>query len=413
MDIDQGRLDAIYSLCCRYAKETRAQLLFERTLDRSESLQDADFVVNTAMAYPPGYHVVQEGWAIAKRHGYRFGDSHHIMEDGFWLDHYQFRLFDSLATEILDTCPGAWYVQLANPVLQGITYLTRTYPRLRCVGLCHGHRGVLRLAKVLGLDPAEIEYEVPGVNHFVWLTEFKHRGEDAYPLLNLWLEEEAPAYWRDCRFSDGLGKVPFDLYRRFGIFPIGDTCTPGGGSWPWWYHTDSKTERKWNVDPEKWWKGYFAGGERKIREIRSLAADTGRRVSEYLPPGRTGELIVPLMESISLDIPRVLQTNIGNSGGYVPGVPPDFEVEIPTEVDGGGIRGTAARALPRAVLAFLLRDRVAPVEVEIEAYLEGSRDRLRDLIMMDPWTRTLTQAEALLGDIMAMPYHEEMREHYS
>jgi alpha-galactosidase len=31
---------------------------------------------------------------------------------------------------------------------------------------------------------------------------------------------------------------------------------------------------------------------------------------------------------------------------------------------------------------------------------------------MDPWTRSEEQARALLEDILALPYHEEMRQHY-
>jgi hypothetical protein len=31
---------------------------------------------------------------------------------------------------------------------------------------------------------------------------------------------------------------------------------------------------------------------------------------------------------------------------------------------------------------------------------------------MDPWTRSEAQAQALLEDILALPYHEEMRQHY-
>ncbi|MBN1979199.1 MAG: alpha-glucosidase/alpha-galactosidase, partial [Anaerolineae bacterium] len=48
MDINEERLDIIYRLGARYAEDLGADLRFERTLDRAESLQDADFVINTA-----------------------------------------------------------------------------------------------------------------------------------------------------------------------------------------------------------------------------------------------------------------------------------------------------------------------------------------------------------------------------
>src|SRR5690606_37086207 len=50
MDIDQERLQAIHKLGERYAAELGADLRFESTTDRGQSLQDADFVINTASA---------------------------------------------------------------------------------------------------------------------------------------------------------------------------------------------------------------------------------------------------------------------------------------------------------------------------------------------------------------------------
>jgi alpha-galactosidase len=63
-------------------------------------------------------------------------------------------------------------------------------------------------------------------------------------------------------------------------------------------------------------------------------------------------------------------------------------------------------------LAHILRDRVAPVNLELEAYNTGSRDLLLQLVMMDQWTRSQEQAEKLIESVFALPYHEEMRAHY-
>jgi alpha-galactosidase len=52
------------------------------------------------------------------------------------------------------------------------------------------------------------------------------------------------------------------------------------------------------------------------------------------------------------------------------------------------------------------------VNVELEAYERGSRELLLQLVLMDPWTRSEQQARDLLEDILALPYHKEMREHY-
>src|SRR5689334_22695072 len=141
MDIAQARLDAIHALCSRYAQEIGIELDLQKTTDRRESLANADVVVNAALV--AGHHRLRAGWEVARKYGYRWGGSLHVMHDeAFWINFYQLRLFDSLIGDILDVCPDAWYIQSANPVQAGITYLARQYPRANIVGLCHGYGGV-------------------------------------------------------------------------------------------------------------------------------------------------------------------------------------------------------------------------------------------------------------------------------
>ena len=68
--------------------------------------------------------------------------------------------------------------------------------------------------------------------------------------------------------------------------------------------------------------------------------------------------------------------------------------------------------LPPALVSYILHDRVAPVNIELEAYETGSKQLLLQLILMDPWARSDQQARDLLEDILALPYHKKMREHY-
>ena len=49
MDINKERLDMIYTLAKRYADETKADLKFQKTMDRRDSLQEADFVIIAAL----------------------------------------------------------------------------------------------------------------------------------------------------------------------------------------------------------------------------------------------------------------------------------------------------------------------------------------------------------------------------
>src|SRR5215216_6561194 len=183
MDIDEDRLNAIHRLCQRYADEIGNTLILEKTTDRRGA-----------------------GWEIARKYGYRMGGSLHVMHDeAFWINFYQFKLFDSVMEDVLELCPNAWYLMVDNPVLAGITYLGRKYPQAKIVGLCHGFSAVYKIADLLGLDREHLTYQIPGVNHFVWLTHLYHNGQDVMPLLDRWIETQAPKYWETSRPSDYMG----------------------------------------------------------------------------------------------------------------------------------------------------------------------------------------------------------------
>lgn len=411
MDIDEQRLQAVQRLARRYADEIGAQLTLEATTDRRASLRDADVVIVAALA--AGHDRLRDGWQLARRHGYRWGGSLHVMHDeAFWVNFYQLQLFDSILDDMRELCPGATYIQIANPVKAGMTYLARTRPGARIVGLCHGFGGVHYIARQLGLDRERLTFEVSGVNHFIWLTRMFHSGEDAMPLLDRWIDEQAPAYWRRCGTGNELGPTKVDLYRRLGAYPIGDTAGDGGGSWGHWYHRDAATEQRWKEDPGAFWERFFTGGERDVAAIAQIGADPQVRVTEHFPPVMSGETVVPLIEALLCDVPRVIISNIPNSGHFVPGVPSDFQVEVPALVSRSGIQGIRMNPLPLAVQAYMLSDCVAPVNVELAAYQAGDRALLRELVMLDPWTHSAEQADALLDDIFALPYHQALRAHY-
>ncbi|TET12541.1 hypothetical protein E3J84_01445 [Candidatus Aerophobetes bacterium] len=328
MDTNEERLCTVYAICRRYADEMKTELKLEKTLHRRESLKNADFVINLALA--AGHERLREGWSIAHKHGYRFGGSYHIVHDeSFWVSFYQFKLFESIINDMLEICPDAWYIQLANPVLAGITCLARKYKKANIVGLCHGYAGIYHIAEVLGLKREGISFQIPGVNHFVWLTHFYYKGEDAYPILDNWIEKEALKYWEECSSSDEMGPKPVDIYKRFGVFPIGDTANPGGGTWPWWYHVNDETEKKWKENPRKWYNEYFIGGEEGIKEMAKVSKDTSIKLASIFPPEKSDEITVLLVESIACDIPRVLQVNIPNRDNFVPGLPQDLKLKSP------------------------------------------------------------------------------------
>ncbi len=230
-------------------------------------------------------------------------------DEPFWVNYYQFKFFEQITEDILEICPDAWHLLVANPVLAGTTQLMRKYPQAKMIGLCHGFGGLFRIAEVLGLEKEGLTYELPGVNHFIWLTKAFYKGEDFFPILDRWIEEKSAAYWQTCPGSDYMGPKAFDLYKRFGAFPIGDTCNPGGGTWPWWYHTDEDTEAFWKESPDAWWEGHFKRVAGVPDDNRQLANDKSAKLIELFPLEKSGEPMIPIIESLVCDIPRTFIVN--------------------------------------------------------------------------------------------------------
>src|SRR5215468_679899 len=171
MDLDAERLEIVHTLATRYADELGTRMRFEKTLDREAALLDADFVINTASART--HHAQRRERELTAEHGYYYGGVN--LHAGF----ENFDLMLSVAHDVERLCPNAWLIQSGNPVFDGSTLLHRQ-TTAKVIGLCHGHYGYLDMCNVLGLDPARVTWEAPGLNHCIWLTTFLYDGRDAY-----------------------------------------------------------------------------------------------------------------------------------------------------------------------------------------------------------------------------------------
>ena len=411
MDINEERLNASHDLCMRLTREMGVPLTLTKTTDLEEALTGASYVICTILI--GGYYRLRDGWAIAAKYGYAKGGSMHIMHDeAFWVNFYQLRMMEDLIRNMERICPEAWCLMVSNPVLAGTTYLRRKYPHMKFVGLCHGTARLRKVTDTLGMDWDKVTSKIPGVNHFVWLNEFHYEGKDAFPILDKWLEENGEQFLKTNGSSELLSAKAIDLYHKYGVFPVGDTCTPGGGAWGFDYHTDEQTQKFWNEDPDGWYDRVFGSNEARVKTIEAAAYDRNQKASSLIDMQKSDEPMVPLIEALECGVERTVVVNVLNDREYVPGIPKDFEVEVPALCGSHGIYPVATKPLPKPILAFALRDRVAPVEMELAAYENHDKQLLIDLVMMDPRSSSRKQAEALVEEILDLPYHQEMKQWY-
>ncbi|MCD6289024.1 MAG: alpha-glucosidase/alpha-galactosidase, partial [Anaerolineae bacterium] len=372
MDINPERLETVHKLASRYAKELGADLRFEKTTSREESLRDANFVINTA--FVKGYHHVRAIREMIDSHGYYYGGRFYLG------DFYQLQLMLDVARDMERICPDAWLIQAGNPVFIGCTLMTRE-TSIKVCGLCHGHYGYRHIAEVIGIDPDQVVWQAPGLNHNIWLTHFIYEGKDAYPLIDEWIETKAEEYWRT-HVATGTHDVQMSRsavhqYLMYGLFPIGDTVRRGG----WWYHTDIDTKKYWYGEP---WGGpdthlarpiFVKNLEERMANIKKLADDPKASVSEVLGTTKTREQHIPIIDGLVNNNEGIFQVNVPNHGALA-GIPDDVVVEVPAVVNQKGIQPLRVGALPPKIMLECILPEWMDMERVLLAFKTGDRSIL-------------------------------------
>lgn len=409
MDINPERLDMIHKFALRYADELGANLTFDKTTDRQASLQDADFVVNTA--FVQGHYQARAARELTAKHGYYYGGVHL----GSW---YQFRLMLDVARDMEQICPAAWLIQSANPVFEGCTLMARE-TGIKVCGLCHGHYGYQAVARTIGLDPEQVTWEAPGLNHNIWLTKFIYESADgkhpidAYPLLDEWIETKAEEFWRT-HVAQGthdihISRAEVHQYKLYGLMPIGDTPRKGG----WWYHTDLATKKHWYGEPyggpdaELARPVFVERLEKRIAEMTRLANDPKASIAEVFGAAKTREQQVPIMDGLVNNVEYRAQVNVRNNGA-LPGVADDVVVEVPAIVNAKGIQPIRVQGLPPKIMWECIWPELLDMECDLLAFKTGDKSILLYNALQSHQTRSYEQGVAVMEDLMNMEGNEEM-----
>ena len=419
MDIDAARLDKARRAAESYSAESKSAIRIEAYTDRRAALSGADYVICAVKI--GGYDPLEAERTIAEEHGYYRGIGDRVScyfggVGAYW----QLRFFEEVAHDMEELCPDAWLIQTANPVFDGTNYLTR-YTKVKAVGVCHGHFQAYKVADILGFEREKVSFEVVGFNHHCYLTDFRYKGQDAYPLIDRWIQDKSEEYWKsEAYHTPGMLKfAPEDLspgvvdaYRLYGLLPIGDAIRSAS---PWWHHSDFTTKEKWygvngGFDSEICWAEYLGQKDVHHEKIRKALAQ-GEPITSVYPLESSGEQHIPLINAMVTDHYEWFILNVPNNG-CVPGIPDDVMVEIPVLANACGIRGTRVNPLPRRLMDNVMYPRIRTLNNLHEAYRNGDRSLLVLELMNDHRTRSYKQAKELIDLLLSQPWNKEADQHY-
>ncbi len=374
------------------------------TTELDAAVTGADFVI-TAIERDR-YHYWSQDFTVPRTYGFRQVYGENGGPGGLFHALRQFGPLLEIARAIERLAPDALFLNFSNPehkVCEAISRLTS----VKVVGLCHGYfYGVRQISALLGMPADRLELPAAGINHFTWFQAIRDRetGEDLYPRLR---EVEHEANWVSDWHEIGLSRI---LFRRFGLWPspsanhIGEYISWADDYVPaqlQYFHdpADGSPWRPGAETPEWYYEIRFADTDRPFTAPNP--ASTLEASLEDVPVESSEELAIPIIEWVACGVERDLPAvNIPNRGA-IPGLPDDMVVEVPAKVVDGALVPVQMDPLPTGILA-MVQLQGAIHRLLVEAYVEQSKAKLLQAILLDPIVDNHNRAVAMLDEFLAL-----------
>ena len=407
MDIVEENVNRTYNYALQMFRTFAHPAKIYKTTDLHNAVDNADFVVVAIEV--ERYFYWSQDFHIPRRYGssQAYGENggpgsmfHTLRNLGPVLD---------IARAMEKLCPNAWMINYTNPeakLVEAVSKLTS----IKAVGLCHGlDMGLWQLSELLEMNVKEIGIEGGGLNHFGFFTKIwnKKTGEDLYPLLK---EKEQKAN-RLSKFDHFY--LMRTMYRLYGYYPYpgANHCCEyisyGGDFYagiPLNYAYDPISEKPWQpgqrvpefvycASPDTVDMGHFDNVKPQAQSWEDAFVFDKEKVHV------SGEYGVPIIEAVFFD--DEIEFNSANlpNKGAIKGLPDDMVVETQAVANGKGVfLKPMTIMLPTAIIGTINVQGTIH-RLLVEAFLEKSRKKLLQAILLDPSAPSYYQACALIDDM--------------
>lgn len=400
-DINPVTLGVVEETARKFIEEHKLPFTVSATTNRLEAFQGADFLVSS-IEVGNRFDLWEQDWRIPQQYGVQQVYGENGGPGGLF---HSLRIIPpilDICADVMKVCPDATVFNFSNPMSRICTTVTRAFPDLKFIGLCHEIASLRNfLPRILGVPYEDLEVRAAGLNHFsaVLTAKYKKTGQDAYPDIRA----KAPAFFANMPSMDAVhkyfketGQWPDEdgdfagfateawperrvfkvILEKFGLMPI--TSDSHFGEYIQWAY--DVTDHKGILDFYRFYKEYLSVAQPKIELNLS-------------------ERVVPIIEGILTDAGYIEEAvNIPNKG-LIKNLPDWIVVEVPATVDKNGIHGLPMGELPHGY-AGLLMNQVAVHDMTAEAVLKKSRAAALQALLVDPIVNNYEGIEEMLDTMI-------------
>ena len=391
-DNDAERQEVIAKACDIIIKEKAPDINFVYTTDPETAFTDVDFVM--AHIRVGKYTMREKDEKIPLRHGVLGQET--CGPGGIA---YGMRSIGGVI-ELVDFMekysPNAWMLNYSNPAAIVAEATRRLRPNSKILNICDMPIGIeIRMAEMLGLKSRkDMVIRYFGLNHFGWWTDIRDKhGKDLMPELkekvakigyNVEIEgENTEASWNDTftKARDVFAIDPTTMpntYLKYYFFP--DYVVE---------HSDPNHTRANEVmeGREK-----FVFGECRAIAEKGTAKDSKLHVDDH------ASYIVDLARAIAYNTKERMLLIVENDGA-ISNFDPTAMVEIPCIVGSNGPEKIVQGKIPQFQKG-LMEQQVSVEKLTVEAWIEGSYQKLWQAITLSRTVPSASVAKAILDDLI-------------
>ncbi|BBM47391.1 maltose-6'-phosphate glucosidase MalH [Leptotrichia wadei] len=391
-DNDAQRQEVIAKACDIIIKEKAPDINFIYTTDPETAFSDIDFVM--AHIRVGKYAMREKDEKIPLRHGVLGQET--CGPGGIA---YGMRSIGGVI-ELVDFMekysPNAWMLNYSNPAAIVAEATRRLRPNSKILNICDMPIGIeLRMAEMLGLKSRkEMVVRYFGLNHFGWWTDIRDKqGNDLMPALrekvakvgyNVEIEgENTEASWNDTftKAKDVFAVDPTTMpntYLKYYLFPD--------------YVVKHSNPNHTRANEVMEGREKFVFGECRAIAEKGTAKDSKLHVDDH------ASYIVDLARAIAYNTKERMLLIVENDGA-ISNFDPTAMVEIPCIVGSNGPEKIVQGKIPQFQKG-LMEQQVSVEKLTVEAWIEGSYQKLWQAITLSRTVPSASVAKAILDDLI-------------